>query len=108
MPPMLRSTRASRGRRAAVCLAAALASLSLAASADASAPARWRSLANDIAVSWAKQQNRSGTFRDYVYGDDVSFCHKRRCKPGLGNARYAESQLGAAMIETGLRENNMR
>src|SRR3954453_24032927 len=105
---MLHSARLSRGRLAFVCLAAALASLSLVATADATAPARWRSLAHDIAVSWQGQQNSNGTFRDYVYGGDVSFCLKRRCKPGLGNARYAESVLGQSLIETGLRERDTR
>src|SRR4051794_4602267 len=34
---------------------------------EAAAPARWRSLAKEIAVSWSRLQNRNGTFRDYVY-----------------------------------------
>src|SRR3954447_22002739 len=107
MRGVLRSPRPSRGGGGSLCLAAALASMWLASPADASAPASWRSLAHDVAVSWSKLQNRNGTFRDYVYGGDVSFCYRRRCRPGLGNARYAESVLGYAMIKTGLREHDM-
>src|SRR4051794_32958576 len=108
MALMLRSRRLSRGRCISVCLAVTLTSLLPAATAEAAAPARWRALAKEIAVSWQGQQNSNGTFRDYVYGGDVSFCLKRRCKPGLGNARYAESVLGQSLIETGLRERDTK
>src|SRR4051812_20706894 len=75
---------------------------------EAAAPTRWRSLAEEIAVNWTGNQNRNGTFRDYVYGGHVSFCLRLRCRKGLGNARYGESVLGYAMVETGLRSHDTR
>jgi hypothetical protein len=90
------------------CLALLAAALVAVPAAQAAAPARWTGLADDIAASWAGQQNPNGTFRDHIYGGDVSFCLSRQCKPGLGNARYAESVLGYALIQTGLRERDSR
>ena len=84
-------------------LLAAACLLAGAATADAGPPARWGTLGDDVATSWRAQQNPDGTFRDYVYGGDVSFCLQASCKPGLGNARYGESVLGYSMIQTGLR-----
>src|SRR5687767_12672541 len=90
--------------RALLCLALVLAALAAVPAAQAAAPARWTGLAGEIATSWTAEQNPNGTFRDHIYGGDVSFCLRRTCKPGLGNARYAESVLGYALIQTGLRE----
>ena len=95
-----------RARRAIACLALAAAVLAAGASAEAAAPSRWGKLAGEIGRSWQAQQNPDGTFRDYVYGGDVSFCMRRRCRPGLGNARYAESVLGYALVQTGLRRHD--
>ena len=94
--------------RALPCLALVLAALVAVPAAHAAAPPRWTALADEIATSWRAQQNPNGTFRDHIYGGDVSFCLRRRCKPGLGNARYAESVLGYALIQTGLRERDSR
>ena len=97
-----------RAARLVSCLALAGALLAVPAAAEAAAPASWGTLAGDIARSWRAQQNRNGTFRDYVYGGHVSFCRRKRCRRGLGNARYAESTLGYAMIKTGLRAHDGR
>ena len=71
--------------------------------ARAEAPASWGPLAERIAAPWPGLQNDDGTYQDYVYGGDVSFCLVRSCKPGLGNARYAEAVLGYALLRTGVR-----
>jgi hypothetical protein len=71
--------------------------------AHAAAPARWGALAAEIAAPWPDLQNEDGTYRDYVYGGGISFCAERNCYPGFGNSRYAESVLGFALLQTGLR-----
>jgi hypothetical protein len=71
--------------------------------AAAKAPPSWAPLAERIAAPWPGLQNSDGTYQDYVYGGDVSCCLVRTCKPGLGNARYAEAVLGYALLKTGLR-----
>jgi hypothetical protein len=80
-----------------------LAVLAFAPAAAAKAPASWGPLAEEIAAPWPGLQNENGTYQDYVYGGDVSFCLVRQCKPGLGNARYAEAVLGYALLRTGVR-----
>ena len=75
----------------------------LAAPASAKVPSTWDPLAERIAAPWPGLQNENGTYQDYVYGGDVSFCLVRQCKPGLGNARYAEAVLGYALLRTGVR-----
>jgi hypothetical protein len=92
-------------RRATLALIA-LALLAAAAPASATAPASWGPLAERIASPWPGLQNEDGTYQDYVYGGDVSYCLVRKCKPGLGNARYAESVLGYALLRTGIRTGN--
>ncbi|HEX8646945.1 MAG TPA: hypothetical protein VF715_08575 [Thermoleophilaceae bacterium] len=91
-------------RRAA--LATVALCLVLAAPASAKAPSAWGPLAERIAEPWPGLQNENGTYQDYVYGGDVSFCLVRQCKPGLGNARYAEAVLGHALLQTGVRTGN--
>lgn len=92
-------------RAAATAAVSALAVLVLATpqSAVAAPPPSWAPLAGDIAAPWPGLQNGDGTYRDYVYGGDVSFCLKRACRLGLGNARYAESVNGYALLQTGVR-----
>jgi hypothetical protein len=80
-----------------------IALLAVAPSAAAEAPPSWGPLAERIAAPWPGLQNDDGTYQDYVYGGDVSFCLTRTCKPGLGNARYAEAVLGYALLRTGVR-----
>jgi hypothetical protein len=92
-------------RRATLALVA-LALLAAAAPASAKAPSSWGPLAERIAAPWPGLQNEDGTYQDYVYGGDVSHCLVRRCKDGLGNARYAESVLGYALLRTGVRTGN--
>ena len=74
-----------------------------AAPASAKVPSTWGPLAERIAAPWPGLQNGNGTYQDYVYGGDVSHCLVRQCKPGLGNARYAEAVLGYALLRTGVR-----
>src|SRR5215212_744715 len=108
---MLTARRIVPAAIALVCVLVAVAIASLNAASDRGetvAPARWGALAAEVAVSWAAQQNHDGTFRDYVYGGHVSFCLRRRCRKRLGNARYGESVLGYALIETGVRRRNAR
>ena len=85
-----------------------LAVLAFAPAAAAKAPSAWAPLAEAIAAPWPGLQNEDGTYQDYVYGGDVSFCLVRQCKPGLGNARYAEAVLGYALLRTGVRTGNGR
>ena len=80
-----------------------IALLALAPAAAAKAPPTWGPLAERIAAPWPGLQNEDGTYQDYVYGGDVSHCLVRQCKPGLGNARYAESVNGYALLRTGVR-----
>src|SRR5919199_1626092 len=101
------SRRLSRRVRVVLCLAAVVGCTWPTGAARAAAPARWAALADQIARSWAAQQNPDGTFADYVYGGRVSFCLQRSCAPGLGNARYGESALGYALLATGVREGDM-
>ena len=82
--------------------------LAAAPAARAEAPASWAPLAQRIAAPWPGLQNDDGTYQDYVYGGDVSFCLVRQCKPGLGNARYAEAVLGYALLRTGVRTGDGR
>jgi hypothetical protein len=92
-------------RRATLALAA-LCLILVAPAASAKAPSTWGPLAERIAEPWPGAQNENGTYQDYVYGGDVSFCLVRQCKPGLGNARYAEAVLGHALLQTGVRTGN--
>jgi hypothetical protein len=92
-------------RRALLALTA-LALLAAAPQASATAPTTWGPLAERIAAPWPGLQNDDGTYQDYVYGGDISVCLVRECKPGLGNARYAEAVLGYALLRTGLRTGN--
>lgn len=80
--------------------------LAAAPQASATAPTTWGPLAERIAAPWPGLQNDDGTYQDYVYGGDISVCLVRQCKPGLGNARYAESVLGYALLRTGVRTGN--
>jgi hypothetical protein len=91
------------GGRLFFCLLSAVVALAAAPAAHAAAPPSWGSFAHAVGNSWTAQQMGNGTFRDYVYGGRVSFCAKRHCAPGLGNARYGESVLGYSLIQTGLR-----
>ena len=93
-------------RRATLALVALC--LIFAAPASAKAPSTWGPLAERIAEPWPGLQNGNGTYQDYVYGGDISFCLVRQCKPGLGNARYAEAVLGYALLQTGVRTGNER
>jgi hypothetical protein len=79
-----------------------------AAPASAKAPSSWGLAAERIAAPWPGLQNDDGTYQDYVYGGDVSHCLVRECRPGLGNARYAEAVLGYALLRTGVRTGNER
>lgn len=92
-------------RRALLALAA-LSLIAAAPPASAKAPSTWGPLAERIAAPWPGLQNSDGTYQDYVYGGDISFCLVRQCKPGLGNARYAEAVLGYALLKTGVRTGN--
>lgn len=83
-----------------------LAALAAAAPAAAEAPSTWAPLAERIAAPWPGLQNDDGTYQDYVYGGGVSHCLVRSCAPGLGNARYAESVNGYALLLTGVRTGN--
>jgi hypothetical protein len=85
-----------------------IALLAIAPAAQARTPPSWGPLAERIAAPWPGLQNDDGTYQDYVYGGDVSFCLTRSCKPGLGNARYAEAVLGYALLRTGVRTNDGR
>jgi hypothetical protein len=87
-------------------LAGALAALAPAGAGAATDPAGWNLLARDIASPWPRLQNGNGSFRDYVYGGQVSFCTTQRCPQGPGNARYGESVLGYALLQTGLRNSD--
>ncbi|MEA2448249.1 MAG: hypothetical protein QOG63_181 [Thermoleophilaceae bacterium] len=103
MSSMLRPLALVRGILVAFCL------LALApAGAGAAAPARWGQLAQEGGRSWLGEQNRNGTFRDYVYGGHISVCMRKSCHPPFGNARYGESALGYAMIATGLRTGDRK
>jgi hypothetical protein len=84
-------------------LATVALALLAAAPASAKAPPTWGPLAERIAAPWPGLQNADGTYQDYVYGGDISVCLVRQCKPGLGNARYAEAVLGYALLRTGVR-----
>ena len=90
-------------RRVTLALVAVCLCLGAAAPASAKAPSTWGPLAERIAAPWPGLQNENGTYQDYVYGGDISFCLVRQCKPGLGNARYAEAVLGYALLQTGVR-----
>src|SRR4051794_4381589 len=99
MSPMLRrSPSLARGILVSICL-----SLALACAAQAAPPPRWGDLSHEAARSGLGQQNRNGTFRDYVYGGKISVCLHKSCHPPFGNARYGEAALGYAMIATGVR-----
>jgi hypothetical protein len=93
----------ARGILVLVCLA-----LLAPAAGQAAAPARWGQLAQEGGRSWIGQQNRDGTFRDYVYGGHISVCMHKSCHPPFGNARYGESALGYSMIATGLRTGDRK
>jgi hypothetical protein len=88
-------------RRAIVSSAFLLAVFAPAGAASA-APREWSALATQMAQPWSALQNADGTFRDYVYGGNVSFCLQRSCAPGFGNARYGESVLGFALLQRGI------
>src|SRR3954453_5983878 len=103
MSPMPRLSRSARGILLALCLASAAAG-----AAQAAPPPRWGDLSHEAAGSWLGQQNRNGTFRDYVYGGKISVCDHKLCHPPFGNARYGESALGYAMIATGVRTGDMK
>jgi hypothetical protein len=92
-------------RAAGTAAASALAVLALAmpSAALGAAPPTWGPLAERIAAPWPDLQSADGTYQDYVYGGGVSFCLVRSCAPGLGNARYAESVNGYALLLTGVR-----
>ena len=92
---MLRLSRLLRGICVLLCLAPA--------AAEAAAPDRWGTLAREGGRSWIGQQNRNGTFGDYVYDGGVSVCMRKICHPPFGNARYGEAALGYSMIATGVR-----
>ena len=84
-------------------LVTTLMALAAAAPAAADAPSTWAPLAERIAAPWPGLQNDDGTYQDYVYGGGVSHCLARSCGQGLGNARYAESVNGYALLLTGVR-----
>src|SRR3954453_21037092 len=103
MSAMLRLSCLARGILLSTCLIAVAAG-----AAQAAPPARWGQLAQEGGRSWIGQQNRNGTFRDYVYGGHISVCMRKSCHPPFGNARYGESALGYAMIATGLRTGDRK
>jgi hypothetical protein len=100
---MLRLSPRARG----IHVVALLAALAFASAAQAAAPPRWGALAQEGGRSWIGQQNRNGTFGDYVYDGGVSVCMRKSCHPPFGNARYGEAALGYSMIATGVRTGDM-
>src|SRR5215213_4061190 len=105
---MRRSQRPRTGSRFLALAVSVLVFASFAAPAGAAAPTRWSTLSTDVARSWVSLQNSNGTFPDYVYGGRVSFCARRRCPGGPGNARYGESVLGYALLQAGVRRRDGR
>ena len=69
---MPRSSRLRRLGLAAGCVVLAVAAvaaylwLSPVTPTEAAAPARWGALGGEIATSFTREQNRNGTFRDYI------------------------------------------